>query len=173
MKSVWIDLEGAAPSAPHLHPMRKQPAHHPVHDHNGRSVIVFLTVCTHERKPILARADAMAVLRKAWSKAKLWRVGRWVLMPDHVHLFCSPATVTPESLERWVSYWKAEAARHWPRGDEHPLWQRDFWDTQLRHADSYNTKWSYVRLNPVRKGLVDCEAAWPFQGEENVLRWRE
>jgi putative transposase len=94
-------------------------------------------------------------------------------MPYHVHLFCSPATVPPESLERWVSYWKAEAARHWPRGDEHPLWQRDFWDTQLRHADSYNTKWSYVRLNPVRKGLVDCEAAWPFQGEENVLRWRE
>ena len=101
----------------------------------------------------------------------LARLGeRWVLMPDHVHLFCSPATVPPEPLERWISYWKAEAARHWPRGAEHPLWQRDFWDTQLRHADSYNAKWSYVRLNPVRKGLVDCEAAWPFQGEENVLR---
>ena len=104
----------------------------------------------------------------------LARLGeRWVLMPDHMHLFCSPATVPPEPLERWISYWKAEAARHWPRGAEHPLWQRDFWDTQLRHADSYNAKWSYVRLNPVRKGLVDCEAAWPFQGEENVLRWRE
>ena len=135
----------------------------------------FITFCTYRRIAILANPQIHSAFVKFCAEAlqKDIFVGRYILMPDHVHLFCSPATVPPEPLERWISYWKAEAARHWPRGAEHPLWQRDFWDTQLRHADSYNAKWSYVRLNPVRKGLVDCEAAWPFQGEENVLRWRE
>jgi len=168
-----INVKGDAPSAPFRHPTRGHPAHQPIHDHDGRPVIVFLTACTAGRKPILARADAMAVLRQAWAKATHWRIGRWVLMPDHLHLFCSPATIPPQPLERWISFWKAEVSRHWPRPGEHPLWQRDFWDTQLRHADSYDAKWSYVRLNPVRRSLVESEEAWPFQGEESVLWWQE
>ena len=164
-------MEGAAPSAPYRNLARKHPAHHPIHNHHDQPVIVFLTVCTTDRKPILACYDGLAVLRQAWMKATHWKIGRWVLMPDHLHLFCSPATNPPQSLGRWVVYWKADASRHWPRRSEHPLWQRDFWDTQLRNQDSYEAKWQYVRLNPVRRGLVDDEAAWPFQGEENILRW--
>lgn len=34
------------------------------------------------------------------------------------------------------------------------LWQRDFWDTQLRCVESYSAKWDNVRHNPVRAGLV-------------------
>jgi putative transposase len=116
--------------------------------------------------------DAMAVLREAWTKAGVWQVGRWMLMPDHIHLFCAPTCVPAESLGRWVGYWKSEAATHWPRGDECPLWQRDFWDTQVRRSDSYRAKWDYVRQNPVSKGLVVRAEEWPFQGEETQLWWR-
>lgn len=31
-------------------------------------------------------------------------------------------------------------------------------------------KWEYVRLNPVREGLVNTPDEWPHQGELNVLR---
>jgi putative transposase len=162
-------LEGAAPSAPL--PSRRRPAHHPAFDQDGRPIIVFLTVCTHNRKSILAQPDVTAVLRTAWATAQLWRVGRWVLMPDHLHLFCAPATNPPESIKKWLSYWKSEASRHWPRPNEHPIWQRDFWDTQLRPGDDYAAKWEYVRQNPVRAGLATRVEAWPYQGEENVLMW--
>lgn len=172
MTSLPFELEGAAPPAPHLSFRRSYPAHHPVDERSNHSIVVLLTVCTRGRKTILARADAMAVLREAWAKATLWQVGCWVLMPDHAHLFCAPATMPPVPLQSLVGYWKSEAARHWPRSAECPLWQRDFWDRQLRQSDSYRAKWNYVRQNPVRKGLVDREEAWPFQGEENQLRWR-
>ncbi len=165
-------LEGAAPSAPDL-PRRRLPAHLPVVEHHNRSIMVFVTVCTHGRKPLLTGANAVEALRQAWSKAHIWRVGRWVVMPDHVHLFCAPGTWPPEPLERWIRYWKSEVSRNWPRPEEQPIWQRDFWDTQLRPGDDYRAKWHYVRDNPVRAGLCANADAWPFQGEETPLLWTE
>ena len=166
-----IPLEGAAPSAPLR--WRKKPAHHQTIDRHNKAVIVFLTVCTQDRKRCLTSQDAALVLKSAWDKARLWQVGRWVLMPDHLHLFCSPTTIPAEPLEKWVPYWKSEAARHWPRPQELPLWQRDFWDTQLRKGDDYTAKWEYVRANPVRAGLTRNADEWPFQGEEHTLMWPE
>jgi len=50
-------------------------------------------------------------------------------------------------------------------------WQSDCWDTQIRSGTHYHEKWEYVRLNPVRKELVEESDDWPWQGELNVLRW--
>ena len=55
---------------------------------------------------------------------------------------------------------------------ETKLWQRDFWDTQIRSRMHYDEKWSYVRMNPMRKGLVQVPDHWPFQGEVYPLAWR-
>jgi REP element-mobilizing transposase RayT len=70
---------------------RKHPIHLDVHDRRDTPIIVFLTVCTKGRKPILASSEAQALLIAAWRTAKKWRVGRYVIMPDHIHLFCAPA----------------------------------------------------------------------------------
>lgn len=51
------------------------------------------------------------------------------------------------------------------------LWQRSSWDTQLRRAESYDSKWEYVVNNPVRASLVEIAADWPYQGEVHRLRW--
>ena len=51
------------------------------------------------------------------------------------------------------------------------LWQREFFDHVLRSNESYSEKWAYVELNPIRAGLVQLPADWPYQGELNVLRW--
>ncbi|MFA7345268.1 MAG: hypothetical protein WC003_13270 [Terrimicrobiaceae bacterium] len=152
-------------------PGRRHPAHPPLHEGFNSPTIVFLTVCTAGRKPVLAEADAQAVLRAAWDGAKSWRVGRYLLMPDHVHLFCAPAEFPPRPLNQWVAFWKSRAARHWPRPEDSPLWQRDHWDTQLRRSDNYTEKWRYVLENPVRAKLVERVADWPYQGEMHVLVW--
>src|SRR5256885_6005252 len=36
------------------------------------------------------RADAVAAILNAWKTADHWLVGRYVIMPDHIHLFCAP-----------------------------------------------------------------------------------
>jgi len=152
-------------------PKRKSPIHLPVRLEVNRSAVVFVTVCTDKRKSILARPESHLLLIDAWRRAGAWSVGRYVVMPDHVHMFCAPAGADGPSLTRWVQYWKALVSRAWPRREEQPIWQKFFWDRQLRKGEQYEAKWEYVRQNPIRKGLVAEAEDWPYQGEINLLVW--
>ncbi len=142
---------------------RRSPVHQPVFERSGVAALVFLTVCTKDRKEILAAPDVQEHLVHAWQEASSWLVGRYVLMPDHLHLFCAPAETHPRPLLQWVSFWKSRSAQHWPRPNEKPVWQRHFWDTQLRPGQSYDQKWDYVVANPVRGLLVERAEECPFE----------
>lgn len=118
---------------------------------------------------MLATPEMHRLLRESWQKACNWLVGRYVVMPDHVHFFCAPGTNPPEPLPSWISYWKRQAA--FAAGGS--FWQKNYWDTQLRQHDSYAAKWEYVRNNPVRAKLSVTPEAWPYQGELNLLHWHD
>src|SRR5438552_584022 len=151
-------------------PERRHPIHlAPLEAHN-RPIIIFVTTCTAKRHRILASASARDAFVGAWYAASTWLVGRYVIMPDHVHFFCAPNDVDAPSLERWMRFWKSLVTRSMgePGGT---LWQRHHWDRQLRSGESYGDKWEYVRSNPVRHGYVAAADDWPYQGELNVLRW--
>ena len=160
-------------SGAHLVSSRKTPSHHPVLQIENRSPIVFLTVCSQDRRPIFGKSDIHELLKSTWRKAEAWHVGRYVLMPDHIHLFCAPNGLGAPSLARWVQFWKATSSRRWPRPSEQPVWQKSFWDTQLRRSDKYGEKWEYVCRNPVRANLCREPDEWPFQGEMNELMWHD
>jgi putative transposase len=91
-------------------------------------------------------------------------------MPDHIHLFCSPHDGEAQ-FRKWIQFWRNDVTRKWPDVSQKPIWQRNFFDRQLRRGDVYHQKWEYVRNNPVRAGLVEQPDDWPFQGEMNVFRW--
>jgi REP element-mobilizing transposase RayT len=150
---------------------RKTPVHFPFVQSPNRPVIIFVTVCTEKKKEILCRPQVHELILKAWRQADRWLVGRYVLMPDHMHFFCSPKSLDAPPLTKWVQYWKALVSRSWFWPEEQPIWQRSFWDTQLRSSEQYEQKWHYVLLNPVRKGLVQRVEEWHYQGEMNVLHW--
>jgi putative transposase len=130
--------------------------------------IVFLTVCTKDRKPWLAQSDVQIALEQVWRNAAAWMVGRYVLMPDHLHLFCSPVDFEVR-LDAWVACWKSRFSRL--KLADAGAWQRSSWHHRLRHSDSYDKKWDYVRSNPVRAGFAETADEWAYQGELNVLRW--
>jgi len=141
----------------------------PVREYRDFPAIIFLTVCTDKRKQILCREEVHAFLNMAWNAADAWHVGKYVVMPDHIHLFCAPSKGDVPSLTRWVIYWKSFISRRWPWPSEQPIWQKSFWDTQMRTWKQYDKKWEYVHMNPVRKGLVERPDDWPFQGDHHFL----
>lgn len=152
---------------------RKRPAHLPSLRPGNRSVIQFVTVCTKDRKEILHNEAARELILEAWNQADHYRVGCYVIMPDHLHLFCSPATEPPEKLQGWCKYWKSLVAQSWPYPSPEKLWLRGYWDRQLRSGESYREKWDYVRNNPVRASLVENADDWPYYGELNILEWHD
>jgi len=154
-------------------PERKYPARRILDDIGNRSNLIFVTVCSRNRNPILAKPDIHVLLLNYWQDSTQWLVGRYVIMPDHIHLFCAPAGLHAVNVRDWVGYWKSRTAAGWPRREETPVWQREAWDRQIRQNESYRAKWNYVRNNPVRAGLVSCAESWPYQGEVNPLVWHE
>jgi putative transposase len=139
----------------------------------NQSTVIFLTMCVSKRRPLLARPEMVALLLECWGRAGYWRVGRWVIMPDHLHLFCAPASWPPTPFPAWVRFWRNLATRRWPNQKETPIWQRDFFDRRLRRGESYHQKWLYLWENPIKAGMVKRPEDWPYQGEINVLEWHE
>ena len=110
-------------------------------------------------------------------------IGRYVIMPDHVHLFVRIADQVRlgqwmKGLKRHLGYTLSRQGHKpqrvpmgpsaWDSGHYSKLqsfWQPGFFDHLLRHDESYSEKWFYVWMNPVRAGLVKRPDDWPYQGE--------
>jgi len=163
------------------------------------SPFYFVTACTDQRRLVLAATAVADILTDEWRtahKSHGWLVGRYVIMPDHVHFFCA-AQPNAKTLSVFIGAWKewtskriarelgpsavaAGADRGFAAGTIHDnprspraattrLWQREFFDHVLRSEESYAQKWEYVRQNPVRAGLTTRADDWPFQGEIHPL----
>ena len=192
----------------------------------GRSIF-FVTFCTGQRQSWLDREEIHQAFRTfcraSPERAGVW-VGRYVLMPDHLHVFVSAEG--SRGLSKWVGAVKCHLAKvrremdgrgagggapahkignsppgaqprptmgsHGAKSREESAgggapaynrkaqdlhrssgraWQDGFFDHVLRSGESYGEKWGYVRMNPVRAGLVGCAEDWPYAGEIEVLRW--
>lgn len=128
----------------------------------------FITVCAHDRRPLLAHPIIHEILRKHLGKSLDlygWAIGSYVIMPDHVHFFCADAE-SRSPLSKMIGSWKQWSAKEiCPLLEvEAPLWQREFFDHLIRSEESYSEKWEYVRNNPVRAGLVVHVDEWKFCG---------
>ena len=135
--------------------------------------VFFVTASTYRRKALLATHAVhnafMRFSQRAYDEHGI-AVGRYVIMPDHIHLFvCGPDDF---ELGRWMGTLKqclekVAIAPASPAGRrlQKAIWQRRFFDNVLRNEESYAQKWEYVRDNPLRAGLVDSADDWPYAGE--------
>ena len=139
-----------------------------VHKVRGQSTIVFVTVCTKDRKRWSCSDEIHRVLLDEWLKARAWLVGRYVIMPDHIHLFAAPGEIDLP-IERWCGYWKRNTST--TAGLPAGRWQKNGFHSRMRSQKQYEEKWIYVRNNPVRHKLVEQAGAWPYQGELFEFRW--
>ncbi len=133
--------------------------------------VFFLTICTYHRRAALALPAVHEALQQFAHRADAFQVfvGRYVIMPDHMHLFATFSPVAP-SLSEWVKGLKRAFAESLKRNHvPSPYWQKGFFDHALRSEESYEQKWLYVRENPVRAGLVIKAQDWPYQGEIHPL----
>jgi len=139
----------------------------------GDAPIYFLTTCTLGRRPILdcePMHDAFRTFCLNSPQHSAW-VGRYVLMPNHLHLFVSVEEI---SLSNWVKSLKNTLSKTLRTlGCDAPHWQKGFFDHLLRSGESYSQKWDYVRKNPVRVGLVAIPEDWPYAGEIHDLEYRK
>ena len=71
-------------------PNHKRPAHSAQVRRGNDPVILHVTTCLRDRRVILSSIQVHTALREVWDEADHWVVGFYVVMPDHMHLFCAP-----------------------------------------------------------------------------------
>jgi REP element-mobilizing transposase RayT len=132
--------------------------------------LYFITICTIHRQKI---TDLGSAYRAFETYVRRGRddfgvaVGRYVIMPDHLHFFVRGNEDL--NLAQWVNGLKRAISVPLGATKKRPLWQPGFFDHILRNDESYTQKWKYVRENPVRAGLVPRADDWPYQGELVVI----
>ena len=135
------------------------------------SPLYFVTFCTIDRKRFLTRPEVKEALEQFGRRGedRGIAIGRYVIMPDHIHLFVQlyPELSLSQSIRLLKRSLSAALEKAVVPG---PHWQPGFFDHLLRQSESYSQKWEYVRLNPVRAGLAEKSEDWPYQGEIVKIR---
>ncbi|MEO8617235.1 MAG: hypothetical protein ABI600_19005 [Luteolibacter sp.] len=110
--------------------------------------------------------------RNQLAKAEVWHEilesiqfreerGEWnwrlvLAMPDHLHgIVTWPNHFDPRKS---MSTWK-----RWLAGKLKTQWQDGYFDHRLRSVESAGEKAEYIRMNPVRAGLANTPAEWPYK----------
>ncbi len=138
-----------------------------------RNPVYFITANTEGRKPMLANTCVHEAFCEFARKGAAFgaSVGRYVVMPDHIHLFVALDDRRLE-LGAWMKSLKNTLSKTLRlQGHSAPHWQKGYFDHVLRSAESYDEKWRYVRENPVRAGLATNIADWPFQGTIHPIQF--
>ncbi len=95
-----------------------------------------------KRERWLAHVSVQRALHDIWLRtAQAWLVSDYLLVPDHLHLFCAPHDLRFD-IERWISFWKDRLARLHP---DTGTFQRGGFHHRLRDGESYAEKCHYVK----------------------------
>jgi REP element-mobilizing transposase RayT len=133
----------------------------------------LITIFSADRRQFLTSSDAVGIMTAVWKVspvASRWAVGRYLIMPDHVHFFARPQAMG-KPLDEFIRDWKTWTTRLLTDvvRIEPPIWQPEFFAEELLSPGTYAEKWEYVCANPVRSGHAPNAEAWPHSGEIEKL----
>ena len=135
-----------------------------LHRHSAAGNIYHITACTVMRaryfvgQTAFAAAPCFADPRVLGASQML----AWVLMPDHAHWMVQLGT--GDTLPQCVTRLKCASARAANRKlrRQGQLWEHAYHDHCLRTDQSLLNVARYIRMNPVRAGLVIHPRFYPF-----------
>ncbi len=132
----------------------------------------FFTVTLADRRSQLL-IDEIEWLRHAYGLTQRTRPFQTLaicILPDHVHAIWTLPEGDADYAGRW-SLLKSSVSRQLPATPRNPsqlrkrekgIWQRRYWEHQIRDESDLQRHVDYIHYNPVKHGLVDRVADWPY-----------
>ena len=100
-----------------------------------------------------------------------FKIHAWVVLPDHLHCVIELPPGDADFATRWrlikmgfskaLPHGEARSAVRARRG-ERGIWQRRFWEHLIRDEADFRAHMDYVHINPMKHGLVEHVADWPY-----------
>ncbi len=165
-----------------------------LHRYYGNHDLHFITCSCYHRQPQLNRPERrnlfLSILEQARRKFR-FVVHGYVVMPEHFHLLMTepevgdPSVVMKVLKERFTRKLRAKGksedksagapliAYFAMSGLEHrepaPVWQKRFYDFNVRTEQKQIEKLRYMHRNPVKRGLVEKPEQWEWSSFRSYL----
>lgn len=132
----------------------------------------FFTVTLGDRRSRLL-VEEIERLRHAYRQtqhARPFQTLAICILPDHLHAIWALPEDDADFAGRW-SLLKSTFTRQLPAQPQNPsqvskrekgIWQRRYWEHQIRDALDLQRHVDYIHYNPVKHGLVKQAADWPY-----------
>jgi putative transposase len=133
----------------------------------------FFTVNLVDRRSdlLVEQIDALRDVVRQVRRRAPFRIDAWVVLPDHMHCLWTLPEGDADFPSRWRAI-KTAFAKSLPvdearspvmtsRG-ERGIWQRRYWEHTIRDDRDFAAHIDYTHFNPVKHGLVEHPANWPY-----------
>ena len=126
----------------------------------------FVTFSCYRRLPRLGNSRLRDIFVECLERTRRnyrFRVYGYVAMPEHIHLLVSEPEV--ELLATAIQALKVAVVRRavLHRVEENgTLWQKRYYDHNVRTQQSFVEKLRYIHRNPVKRGLVEKPENWKW-----------
>ena len=146
----------------------------------------FFTVVTYRRQTFLCDSDIRPALRnsiQAMRQHYPFVIDAWVLLPDHLHCLWTLPPDDADHSTRWKlikrhmtracssrlhrkEWMSASKIKH----RESTVWQRRHWEHRIRDDRDFARHCDYIHYNPVKHGLVQNPADWPYSSFHRFVK---
>jgi putative transposase len=120
----------------------------------------FITSVTAQRRTLFQRdaaADLFVEVLLHYRSQGRYLLHEFVVMPDHVHALITPSYEI--SLEKAVQFIKGGFS--FRLKSNMPVWEASFTNHRVRNEEDFERHREYIRMNPVRAGLVRSPEDYP------------
>ena len=146
----------------------------------------FFTVVTYKRKRFLVDDISRECLRNAWRSVcrnQPFEMTAVCLLPEHLHCVWRLPEGDHDFSQRWMLIKKGFTRRYLKAGGqefdqsrsrqkkrERGVWQRRFWEHQIRNEEDLQRHVDYIHYNPLKHRLVDVVENWPWSTYHRFVR---
>jgi putative transposase len=141
----------------------------------------FFTVNLADRSQMLF-IDHIAELRESVRKVRdehPFHIDAMVVMPEHIHAIWTLPPGDTDYPTRWTLI-KAGFSRKLPKGEnisasrikkgERGIWQRRYWEHQIRDENDFARHVDYIHYNPVKHDYVKSPCDWTNSSIHRFIR---
>jgi putative transposase len=141
----------------------------------------FFTVNLADRRSSLL-TQRIDTLRHAVRRVKQhhpFHILAWVVLPDHMHAIWVMPDHDPDYSKRWRLI-KQRFSKSIEQEEiislsrqcknERGIWQRRFWEHQIRNEKDLQNHLDYIHINPVKHGHATRASEWPYSSIHRYIR---
>ena len=137
----------------------------------GGTYFFTVTLADRRKSTLVDHIDLLRSVTRLVKERHPFTIDAIVIMPEHLHTIWTLPEGDKDYPTRWALI-KAGFSRTLPKDEaisesrlakgERGIWQRRYWEHQIRDDDNFARHVDYIHFNPVKHGHVASPIDWPY-----------